>query len=109
MSLKIWFKDFEKDKNIKKILKQVPVFIKDDHPDVYPGNELDVDNLYYMKLGDYYLSDIEYRVGIDGLESYEVVTDIQLTSNDEYAMHIEKWEIDCIKSAFEQGIEIVNK
>ena len=107
MVLKVRIAGENKDA-VNEALKKEPVFIKDEYVDVKAGLELDWDNLYYVKIEDYYLSDIEYTVlYADDVIYSETITEISLSKDDSIATHIEKWEIEGVKNALKREIEII--
>lgn len=111
MKLKIVFNEFEKSEDINEALKQEPIFIHDRYVDVKAGPELDWDHLFYVKIGDYYLSDIDYvrYVRTDDLLPTEIISEITLSKDDSIAMHIEEWEIEGVKNALKREIEILKR
>ena len=101
MDLKVRIAGENKD-NVIKALEISPIFIKDEHVDVKEGPGLDWDDLYFVRIGDYYLTDIDYGYVLDEEDYVEIVAEIGLSPIDEYAMHIEGWEIEYIKDALKR-------
>lgn len=98
MELKVRIAGENKD-NVIKSLEMDPIFIRDEYVDVKEGLELDWDNLYFVKIGDYYLTDIDYMWAMNEENYEEYVSEIGLSPISSNAMHVEKWEIEYIKDA----------
>lgn len=104
MKLKVRIAGENKD-SVVEALKNNPIFIKDEYVDVKEGPELDWDNLYFVKIGNYYLTDIDY--GYDEEYYKETIVEIGVSPIDDEAMHIEQWEIEYVQNALKREIEII--
>lgn len=105
--LKIWIDDSEDIKKVSESLKQEPEFILDNKRDIGENDESPI-NLYYVKIGEYYLSDTEY---IDTLAADEsgymtVLTEITITRNTDIIIHVEDWELEHIKQGLKSETKI---
>lgn len=106
MKLKVRIAGENKD-SVVEALKNNPIFIKDEYVDVKEGPELDWDNLYFVKIGNYYLTDIDYGYILNEEDYEETIIEIGMSPIDEEAMHIEQWEIEHVQNALKREIEII--
>ena len=116
MKLKVRIDRGNKD-DVIKALKVEPIFIKDEYVENIDNSDFfDWDNLYFAKIGDYYLSDIDYGYVLEyeadsnsnnPIDYNEVVIGIGLSSLDDDAIDIEQWEFEHLQNALKNEIEII--